>query len=196
MREALLIASDAAKSRVRSVALEARRALDPRERADASALIAERIVRGHEFMAARRIGCYLATPLEVDTSRVIQSAWRARKRIFVPVTGKRGIMSFCEITPETTLSRGPFGIWQPHSGTSIDARDLDIVITPVVAFDDDGHRVGMGGGYYDRCFHFLKNRRKWLKPKLIGLAFECQKVPGITPQRFDVDCYRVITNAV
>jgi 5-formyltetrahydrofolate cyclo-ligase len=65
---------------------------------------------------------------------------------------------------------------------------------PVVAFDANKNRIGMGGGYYDRCFHFLRNRRKWLKPKLIGVAFACQQVKNITPETWDIPFYKVVTD--
>ncbi len=146
-------------------------------------------------MSAHHIGCYLPTRDEVQTTPIIERAWRAGKRIFVPVTDAHGSMNFCEITSDTVIARNQFGIWEPVAGALIRARDLDIVITPVVAFDKHKHRIGMGGGYYDRCFHFLKNRRKWLKPKLIGVAFECQKATRILPNTWDVPLYRVVTNA-
>ena len=147
-------------------------------------------------MAARLVGCYLPTVDEVQTAPIIARAWRAGKRVFVPVTDTHSAMSFCEITPDSVLTRNQFGIWEPRSGLMIDAHDLDIVVTPVVAFDDNRNRIGMGSGYYDRCFHFLKNRRKWLKPKLIGVAFECQKTSRISPNRWDIPLYRIVTNAV
>jgi 5-formyltetrahydrofolate cyclo-ligase len=51
----------------------------------------------------------------------------------------------------------------------------------------------MGGGYFDRCFHFLKHRRKWLRPKLLGIAFDCQKVEKIVSNPWDIPLYQVIT---
>ncbi len=147
-------------------------------------------------MSARLVGCYLPTKDEVQTNQIIARAWRAGKRVFVPVTDTHSAMSFCEITSDSILTRNRFGVWEPVSGLMINARDLDVVITPVVAFDNEQHRIGMGSGYYDRCFHFLKNRRKWLKPKLIGVAFECQRTSRIYPNAWDVPLYRVVTDAV
>ncbi len=180
-------------SKLRKAALDARRSLNDAERTAASAKICDRIIHSHEFRSARAIACYLPTVDEVDPSQVIERAWRANKRIFVPVTDTHGAMNFCEVTPETVVTRNEYGIFEPVSGIFIDTKLLDLVITPVVAFDNDNNRVGMGGGYYDRSFQFLRNRRKWLKPKLIGVAFACQRVANITPNTWDIPLYRVVS---
>ena len=165
------------------------------ERSRASLEICNRVIRSHEFMAAGTVGAYVAMPDEVQTALIISRAWRARKRIAIPVILGNGTMAFCSITEETPLVRNDFGIWEPLSGDFLDAKSLDVVVTPLVAFDDDKHRIGMGGGYYDRTFRFLKNRCKWLSPKLIGLAFECQRVTSITPNSWDIPLYKIVTEA-
>ena len=177
----------------RASALRARRALGQADREYASRLICRHLVHTHEFRSCRLLGCFLPMDDEVDTTRIIQRAWSAQKRVFVPVTDTHGTMNFCEITPDTIVARSRFGIWEPLAGTIVDARTLDVVVTPLVAFDAACQRIGMGGGHYDRCFHFLRKRRKWLKPKLIGVAYACQEVPSITPNRWDVPLYRVVT---
>ncbi len=130
---------------------------------------------------------------EVDPTPIIERAWRAGKRIFAPVIDFRGAMTFVELRPETVVVRNDFGLWEPVSGVAISRRSLDVVVTPVVAFDDQRNRIGMGGGYFDRCFRFLKKRRKWLKPKLIGVAFACQKTTRINPDPWDVSLFRIVT---
>lgn len=180
---------------LRKSSLGARRALSTTERYRASRIICDRLLRSHEFMSARTVGAYLAMPDEVQTALVISRAWRAGKRVAIPVTERHGKMMFCTITNETPLLRNKLGIWEPVNGNAIDVRNLDIVVTPLVAFDDNNHRIGMGGGYYDRAFHFLRNRRKWLSPKLIGLAFECQRVTSIVPNTWDIPLYKILTEA-
>ena len=131
---------------------------------------------------------------EVDTREIIERAWRTNKRVFVPVLRGKAQMSFCAITPETELTRSGFGIWEPTRGILINPRMLDLVVTPMVAFDKNNNRIGMGSGYYDRCFAFLRQRKHWIHPKLLGVAFECQEVEEITPNAWDIPLYRAITD--
>ena len=130
---------------------------------------------------------------EVDPTPIIERAWRAKKRLFVPVCDTRGNMFFRQLQPDTEIRKSYFGLWEPLAGLSIDARKIDVVITPLVAFDNDLHRIGMGKGYFDRCFHFLRHRKNWFRPKLIGVAFDSQKVEEITPNPWDIALYGVIT---
>ena len=183
------------KSKLRASALRARRSLSDEQRENASKKICARVTRSHEFMASRMVGCYLPISDEVDPTNIIQRAWCAKKRVFAPVTDTHGAMNFCEITPDTVVTRNHYGLWEPNSGAFINAKQLDIVITPVAAFDAANNRIGMGGGYFDRRFHFLRNRCKWLRPKLIGVAFECQEVEMHVADAWDVPLYKTVTDA-
>lgn len=182
-------------SNLRATALRARRKMHAADRAHASRQIADRFLNSRYFLSGQSIACYLATWDEVDTNRIIERAWRAKKRIFAPVIDGHGDMTFRNLQPETTVTRNRFGIWEPESEFQIDPSDLDVVVTPLVAFDNACNRIGMGGGYFDRHFAFLRSRRSWLRPKLIGLAFDCQKVEKITPNRWDIRLSRVVSES-
>ncbi len=132
---------------------------------------------------------------EVDTRPIIARAWRANKRVFVPVTRRSGEMFFREIRTDTTLQRNQMSIWEPVTGEIVAPRALQVVVTPTVAFDRNFNRIGMGGGFYDRCFAFLRHRKHWLRPKLMGVAFKCQEVEKISPNAWDIRLYRVFTEA-
>jgi len=116
-----------------------------------------------------------------------------KKRIFAPVIEKNLQLQFQEISAETELWRNRFGLFEPRGGDLVSARMLDIVLTPVVAFDTQNNRIGMGGGYFDRTFSFLRHRNEWFHPKIVGLAYACQKVEKIPPNPWDIRLFCAIT---
>ena len=172
----------------------ARREMSPAARADADRAITRRVLAMPEFRSAKRIALFLAFDGEPSMKRVTAAAAACGKRVYAPVlTG--GEMHFAELELEAALAINFFGIEEPHLGRSIDARALDLVLTPLVAFDDRGVRVGVGRGYYDRCFRFLLNRRHWRHPKLMGVAYELQRVPLLPREPWDVLLAGAITEA-
>ncbi len=182
-------------NKLRMQGLEARRSMSSAERAAASHSICEHVVDSRLFRASSLIACYLPAEEEVDTLPLIERAWRTNKRIFAPVLRNQRKMSFVELRPETPLWQNEYGIWEPSDGDMLPSRHLDLVIAPTVAFDDADNRIGMGGGYFDRCFAFLRHRKHWFKPKLVGVAFMCQRVEKIAPNTWDIPLYRVFTEA-
>ena len=172
-----------------------RAALSDEHRGLASDRIADTVVRAPYFSKSHHIACYLSLADEVDTWTIIERGWRRKKKIFAPVTGPDRLLSFRRVTPDSGLVVNEFGILEPESGTEISARRLDLVLMPLVAFDDERRRIGMGGGYYDHTFAFLRNRRLLLKPKLVGLAFNCQRVEKIAENPWDIPLYRVVTES-
>ncbi|MDH3439508.1 MAG: 5-formyltetrahydrofolate cyclo-ligase [Gammaproteobacteria bacterium] len=171
----------------------ARASLTEEDRDLKSQLICEKVTSAAWFRRAAYIGCYLPLTDEVDTWAIIARAWTMKKRIFAPVIEKNRQMQFQEIGAETELRRNRLGLLEPQSGDIVSARTLDIVLTPVVAFDPQNNRVGMGGGYFDRTFSFLRHRNRWLHPKIVGLAFACQKVEKIPPNPWDIRLFCAIT---
>jgi 5-formyltetrahydrofolate cyclo-ligase len=92
-----------------------------------------------------------------------------------------------------TLNR--YGIPEParYRDHLLPARRLELVIAPLLGFDCACHRLGMGGGYYDRTFSFLNQRRHIHRPLLIGLAYELQRIESLDPQPWDVRLDAVVT---
>ena len=183
------------QSLIRRTALAKRRALNDQQRQRANAAIQQKFLRSGMFYRCQTIACYLAMHDEVQTERIFSRAWQAGKSIYVPVTSHHRQMRFVKISRNSRLQRGAFGIWQPLDGEEIHPRKLDVVVTPLVAFDAARHRIGMGGGYYDTAFSFLKTQRKWLRTKLIGLAFACQKTQKIVANPWDIALSGIITES-
>ena len=169
-----------------------RRAMSAAERA-----IADRAIRSHirklsAFRRARRVALFLPFDGEPTLTPLIHSAHP--KQWYAPVI-TRTRMSFAQIDTRASLAHNFFGILEPHLGEPIDARRLDLVLTPLVAFDDRGVRVGVGRGYYDRCFRFLHVRNAWQRPKLLGIAYELQHLPYLETQSWDVPLWGAVTEA-
>lgn len=184
----------AERARLRRTARRARLSLTPTERASASERITTHIAGSALWHASRRIGLYFGLQEEVDLSALFLRAWESRRCVYVPVVGRTGVMRFARLDPDTTLARNHYGIWEPQRPHGhVAARRLDLVVTPLVAFDDSGNRIGMGAGYYDRCFGFLLQRTRWLHPKLLGASFECQRVASIPAEVWDVPLHAVVT---
>ena len=185
--------SETQQAIIRRHALRERRDLTAEQRRVYSDQVTSQFIHSPYFFRAKRIAVYLSTNDEVDTSGLIQRSWRAKKKIFTPVLTGSGLMEFREMGPRTTLRKNCFGIPEPVDGDSIDTRLLDIIIAPVVAFDAQWNRVGMGGGFYDRCLSFQKRASAWRKPKVVGLAFRCQQVDEISRNPWDISLCEVLS---
>ena len=95
--------------------------------------------------------------------------------------------------PRGTLRLNRYGIPEPGGPDRRDARFCDLVLLPLVGFDARGHRLGTGGGYYDRALAFRRLRRYWRGPRLVGLAHSSQALEAIRPLPTDVTLDAVIT---
>jgi 5-formyltetrahydrofolate cyclo-ligase len=173
----------------------ARASLSIAERDTKSARICESVIRSGYFRSSRKIACYLPSDEEVDTWPIIARAFAMGKRVSAPVVRKNFNMWFCEFDTKTKLLRNQYDLLEPEAGPFVDPHEFDVVITPLVAFDAARNRIGMGSGYFDRAFSFLRLRENWLHPKLIGVAFDCQRVDKIVANPWDIALFRIITES-
>lgn len=163
----------------------------------AAAVSAARIFwRQNESNRCHRIGVYFANRGELGCEVIVQEAWTRAREIYLPVL-HRGALSFAQYRPGEPMLRNRFGIPEPVAadGRALRPADLDLVLAPLVAFDDAGTRLGMGGGFYDRSFEFLQQRRKWQKPRLIGVGYEFQHVPQLERKRWDIPVHCALTES-
>ncbi len=92
------------------------------------------------------------------------------------------------------MRKNNFGIAEPGDRGRILTAELDVVLVPLVGFDDAGNRLGMGGGFYDRHFSFLRSRTHFRRPRLIGVAYEMQRLPKLPTDPWDVPLWAVVTD--
>ena len=148
-----------------------------------------------ERPSLRHIATYLASPDEVDLQPWVDMAWADGKEVYVPVLSETpGDMTFYPIQPQTPLRQGRFKLREPvlrASDTPIDHSVLDLALLPLLAFDAQGHRLGMGGGYYDRYFAETSRR-----PLIIGVGYDVQQAEHTLPtEPWDVHLDGVVTES-
>jgi 5-formyltetrahydrofolate cyclo-ligase len=175
-----------------------RRAIPLRERRVAERSIARALRRLSVFRPSARIAVYLAMPGEADLSPALAMARAAGTRIYVPRIDnrRRRDMSFVPLVAGAALRATVLGIREPVTAarTRIDLSRLDSILVPMVGFDRECNRLGMGGGFYDRALRKLRrNDRRWRRPRLIGIAFACQETDRIVPAPWDVALDQVVT---
>jgi len=176
----------------------ARQALSAAEQCSHARAVARALGRRQVFLRARRAGAYWATKGEMDPLPLLRLAHARHKRCFLPVlrprTGKEGLW-FLEYRPGDPLVLNRFGIPEPRLRNRRIRLPwaLDLLLVPLVGFDAQCNRLGMGGGYYDRTLAYLAYRSFWRRPVLIGLAHECQRVAHLKTNPWDVPLDLVVT---
>ena len=169
------------KHHLRRVYRAARRALSAEDQREHALAIADEVMKRLDDDAV--VAAYLARDGEVDLASVIRRCWRRRIVVAVPVLGRRE-MRFAAYRCDTPLARNRFGIGEPRRPEFVSPT---VVLAPLVAFDGSGHRLGMGGGYYDRYFAAAPDTTR------IGIAHECQRAPVLPATTSDVSLSAVVT---
>ncbi len=138
---------------------------------------------------------------EVDIASVLERCQRDNKHTYLPLVADNNRMSFVAYDSDTSLVANRYGILEPAAETARyrAPETLDVVLVPLVGFDSQCNRMGMGGGYYDRAFAEQKNTRNTAsdsntpKPLLIGVAYDLQRVDTVFPDWWDVPLDVVVT---
>jgi 5-formyltetrahydrofolate cyclo-ligase len=141
----------------------------------------------------RRIAVYLANDGELDPALFTQHCQRWKTEVYLPVLHPyKATMWFARYDSPDNLVDNRFGIPEPLKSPAVRPWMLDYVLFPLVGFDAQGGRLGMGGGFYDRTF---AQANRWPKrPKLIGVAHDCQKVATLPLEPWDITLEAVVTD--
>lgn len=181
------------KQTLRNTMRSKRRSLSVKEQQAAAQQLFFKLSKHAFFKRAKRIGFYFSNDGEISVRHIFLSALKDKKACYFPVVRDNNQMSFNVFRSIANLRLNRYGIPEPKGTTTINPKDLDIVFAPLVAWSSDGKRLGMGGGYYDRCFAF-KRQNQYKKPLLIGTAHFCQKATNITNDNWDIPMDMIATN--
>lgn len=172
---------------------QARKAISAMQRRAAEHAIAR---HGKRFLRpGRRIGAYIATGSELSLDALITRALHAGSRVALPALPQRGRkMLFSVLDGRGRWYRNRYGIPE-FDGANWRARDLDVLFVPLLGVDAEGFRLGQGGGFYDATLSYLNAFRRWRKPLLVGVAFDCQRVSAVPKEPWDVQLDYLLTES-
>lgn len=181
------------RSQLRTQLKLRRNALSVFEQDEASKKVAHKLSEHKKIAQANHIAVYLSNDGELATTAFIEWCWQENKAVFLPVVHpfSAGNLLFLQYQKTTKLINNRYGILEPKLDITqvCPLAELDVICTPLVAFDNTGARLGMGGGFYDRS---LAN---WQQNKLypIGLAHDCQQVEQVPIESWDIPLPEIIT---
>ena len=141
---------------------------------------------------AQHIALYVSFDGEISTDKLIKILWAQGKQVYLPVLHpfNPNHLLFLRYLPDTPMLKNKFSIWEPKLNVQnvLPLDELDILFTPLVAFDKQGNRLGMGGGFYDRTL------QHWQKSPFIpvGLAHQCQQVEQLPTEAWDVPLHQIL----
>lgn len=174
-----------------------RRELSPAHARSAMLAFARIAKRAQLLRSGMRVALYHAYGHEANVAALMELARDRGCRIYLPriVDHRRHRMEFFRFDRHSVLRPNVFRILEPAPNGSgpVRIRDLDLIFVPLVAFDDHGRRLGSGAGFYDRRLHHLHDGRHWRRPRLIGVAYDFQRVARLLSQRWDIPLDAVIT---
>jgi 5-formyltetrahydrofolate cyclo-ligase len=177
------------KAQLRAHIRQQRKAQDPAAQLAAANAVSAHLTQLPGWPEASRIALYLANDGELDTSSVEALCRNEGKQLFLPVIKANNALEFARWHTNVTLQVNRFGIPEPGADAErCCASALDIVILPLVAWDLQGGRLGMGGGFYDKTLAGVHG------PILIGLAHTMQQVPCVPNDPWDVSMDFVVTD--
>lgn len=179
------------KPELRSLLRPLRRLISAAYREKASLLAAQHFIQSPYFQKYQHMAVYQALAEEIDTRPMVEALWEAGKSGYLPLVAEdktNKVLKFGLYEKGMALKANRFGVLEPEKPkVVVAASELDLVIVPLLGFDEQGNRLGMGAGYYDWTFAGQK------KVVMVGLGYEIQRVEELPREKFDVPLDGVIT---
>jgi 5-formyltetrahydrofolate cyclo-ligase len=179
------------KQHFRKEALARRDNLDPVWRIEQALHIAETLSAGIAVEPGQVVSGYWPMRSEVDVRPLLYSLAERRARLCLPAILDKTTMVFRELVRGAPLVAMGFGTFGPDATAEV--LDPAVMLVPLAAFDARGHRIGYGGGFYDRAIERLLDAGK--PPHLIGIAFDCQEVERVPEEPHDVMLAEILTES-
>jgi 5-formyltetrahydrofolate cyclo-ligase len=169
------------KAELRATLRQRRQALGPQQQRTAAQSLITSITKLPAWDKAERVALYMAADGEISTGPLQQLATRQGKQLLLPVIADDNSLSFHAWEADEPLRDNRYNIPEPPAqALRCPINDLDIIFMPLVAWDQCGGRLGMGGGFYDRTLAGADG------PVLVGLAHECQQVGQVPRDSWDI----------
>lgn len=165
-----------------------RAALGPAARINAAEAVMRSLEQLPEFMVDPDVAGYWAVRGEVPLNLAVARLASRGQRYFLPVLDGSAprTLRFAEFRAGAALTTNRFGIPEPRETGTVSARELDLVLLPLLAFDARGNRLGTGGGWYDTTFAFLREQARPARPLLVGVGYAFQQVEALPAEDWDV----------
>lgn len=181
------------RSSLRTLIRTRRQALSKEQQQQASNLLVERLSAHQKVQSAQKIALYLANDGELDPMPFIEWCWQQKKHVYLPVLHPfcAGHLLFLLFENNSIMVKNHYNIYEPKLEVNkiCPLDQLDVLCSPLVAFDNTGARLGMGGGFYDRTL--LNWQQHHVYP--LGLAYDCQQVDEIPTEQWDIPLPEIIT---
>ena len=197
------------RNQIRQLIRTKRQNISHMDQKELSGDLLSQLTQRTDVLAAKNIAVYLANDGELDPMLFIHWCWQQNKNIYLPVIHpfSPGHLLFLHYHQKSKMQTNKYGILEPKLDVRLikSINDIDIIFTPLVAFDPTGNRLGMGGGFYDRTLsawfkHYsLVNKdkntyeRKLTKPYPIGLAHDIQLIDAIPSEFWDIPLPEIVT---
>ena len=180
---------------IRSEYRKKRQALSVQQQSTAANNLLKTCLASSTLAKAKTIACYIANDGEIDPIAIIDYCWQQGKCVLLPVLHpfSKGHLLFIKYHRNSPTRKNGYGIKEPiiTSTNLCILANIELILTPLVAFDAMGNRLGMGGGYYDRTLAPI--RRDSLHTQLIGLAHSCQQTDMLLTDSWDIPLDAIAT---
>ncbi|WP_394131863.1 5-formyltetrahydrofolate cyclo-ligase [Shewanella maritima] len=191
--EAVFDCCDMSRDSIRRHIRQERNSLSREEQLQLSLIASRHLLSEIQQTSAQHVALYLSNDGELDTKPIIEALWKIGVKTYLPVIHpfSKGNLLFLRYDSHTDMVSNRYGIKEPKLDVTsvMTAAQLDMIVTPLVAFDDKGNRMGMGGGYYDRTLSNLSHS----KTLAVGFAHDCQQASELPVQYWDIPLPVIIT---